>query len=261
MAFSKMTNLLILLIIELNINKQVKLDVLFFAAHPDDAEIGCGGIIAKFKKSNKKTGIIDLTQGELGTRGSVDIRKKEAIRSAKILGVSVRENLMIPDGNIENDEKNRIKIITILRKYTPAIIFFPHYYDRHPDHYHTHSLVKDAAFYSGLQKIRTTLNGKIQQAYRPKRNYYYMQSYPFEPNLIVDISKEFKSKMDAISCYSSQFYNPKSKEPDTFISDRKFMEFIEARAKFYGFQIGVKYGEPLYTEEKLNISITNLMEI
>jgi bacillithiol biosynthesis deacetylase BshB1 len=239
----------------------VKLDALFFAAHPDDAELSCGGIIAKFAKFNKKAGIIDLTQGELGTRGSTEIRKKEASAAAKILNVSVRENLKIPDGNIENTTLNRLKVITVIRNYRPEVIFFPHYYDRHPDHYNTHHLVKDAAFYSGLLKVKTTFNKKKQTAYRPKRNYYYMQTYAFEPNIVVDISEEFKVKMKAISCYSSQFYNPKSKEPESFVSDKKFIEFIKARSEFHGFQIGVKYGEPLYTEEKLNINITNLLEI
>ena len=239
----------------------MKLDALFFAAHPDDAELACGGIIAKFTKFGKKTGIIDLTRGELGTRGSKEIREKEASKSAKLLNAAVRENLKIPDGNIENTPENRLKVISVIRKYRPEIIFFPHYYDRHPDHYNTHYLVKDAAFYSGLLKVKSKLNNKLQNAYRPRHNYYYMQTYSFEPNIIVDISREFNTKMKAVSCYTSQFYNPQSNEPESFVSDKKFIEFIQARAKFYGFQIGVEYGEPLYTEEKMNINVSGLLEI
>ncbi len=238
-------------------NKKVKLDALFFAAHPDDAELCSGGTIRKLIISGKKTGIIDLTSGELGTRGSKELRAKEAEKARKLLGLTLRENLQIPDGNIENNLPNRLKVIAAIRKYKPEIIFFPHYHDRHPDHYHTHILVKESAFYSGLSKILTP----GLTAFRPKRNFYYMQSYTFEPNLIVDISDTFRDKMKAVSCYSTQFYNPGSKEPKTYISDKKFIEYIETRARFYGFHIGAEYGEPFYTEEKLNISINNLFTI
>jgi len=233
------------------------LDALFFAAHPDDAELCCGGTIYNISSSGKKTGIIDLTRGELGTRGSVSIRKTEAKQAAKILGAAVRENLGIPDGNIENNKANRLKIIRVIRKYRPRIIFLPHHYDRHPDHYNTHHLVKDAAFYSGLEKIKTA----GLSAYRAGRNYYYMQTYSFEPNVIVDISSSFKKKMESIRCYASQFYTPGSSGPETFISSKKFIEFIEARSKFYGFHAGVKYGEPFYTEEKIKLSTRGLFEI
>jgi bacillithiol biosynthesis deacetylase BshB1 len=235
----------------------LKLDALFFAAHPDDAELCAGGTIYKLSKTGKKTGIIDLTLGELGTRGSVSIRKKESINAGKILGISVRENLKIPDGNIENTLKNRIKVISVIRKYRPDIIFLPHFHDRHPDHFHTHELVKEGAFYSGLSKIKTP----GLKAHRPGRSFYYMQTYEFTPNVIVDISDAFFIKMRAISCYQTQFYNPDIKAPQTFISDKKFMKFIESRAEFYGFKIGVKYGEPFYTEEHLKIGIENLFEI
>ena len=235
----------------------MKLDALFFAAHPDDAELCCGGTIAKLVKSGKKTGIVDLTRGELGTRGSVSTRKKEAGIASKVLGLSIRENLKIPDGNIENNHKNRLKVISVIRKYQPAIIFFPHFHDRHPDHRNTHILVKESAFYSGLSKIHT--HG--YRSHRPKRNFYYMQTYTFEPSLIVDISDTFNIKMKAIACYPSQFHNPKMKGPETFISDKMFINYISARSGFYGFQIGVKYGEPFYTEEKSKIGSRGLFEI
>jgi bacillithiol biosynthesis deacetylase BshB1 len=238
----------------------MKLDALFFAAHPDDVELSCGGTAAKLVKTGRKVGIIDLTMGELGTRGTIEIRRKESNNAGKILNVLIRENLEIRDGNIENNEVNRLKIITTIRKYQPVIIFIPYHNDRHPDHQNANKLIRESAFYSGLQKIKTTLNGKNQPAFRPARNYYFMQTYTFEPSFIVDITNEFETKMKAIKCYSSQFYNPKSKEPETFISDKKFIEFLEARAKHYGFLIGVKYGEPYFMEDKLKLDINNLFE-
>lgn len=235
----------------------MKLDALFFAAHPDDAELCAGGTIKKLSKAGKKTGIIDLTRGELGTRGSVIERASESENASKILGLSARENLSIQDGNIENTPENRLKVISAIRKYRPEIIFFPHYHDRHPDHYHTHHLIKDAAFYSGLAKIVTP----GLKPHRPKRNFYYMQTYTFEPNIIIDISDTFTHKMKAVACYSTQFYNPDSKGPKTFISDKKFIEYITARLKFYGFQIGAEYGEPFYTEEKIKLDVKKLFDI
>ncbi|MBZ0203478.1 MAG: bacillithiol biosynthesis deacetylase BshB1 [Ignavibacteria bacterium] len=235
----------------------MKLDAIFFAAHPDDAELCCGGTIANLVGAGKKTAIIDLTLGELGTNGTVTIRNQEAAKAAKALGISLRENLRIPDGRIENTTENRLKIIRVIRKYRPDIIFFPHFHDRHPDHYHTHALVKEAAFASGLEKVST---GRLK-AYRPKRNFYYMQSYPFEPNIITDISSTFKSKMNAIACYSSQFYTKGDKGPKTYINDKQFIEFISARSKFYGFLIGAEYGEPFYTEEKIRIRTEDLFNI
>lgn len=239
------------------INKKIKLDALFFAAHPDDAELCAGGTIRKLVSSGKKAGIIDLTAGELGTRGSKEHRANEADKAGKILGISIRENLNIPDGNIENTLPNRLIVISVIRKYRPEIIFFPHHHDRHPDHFHAHELVKEAAFYAGLSKILTPGFAP----HRPKRNFYYMQTYLFEPNVIIDITDSYTDKMKAVACYHTQFYNPKSKEPETFISDKKFIEYIEARAKFYGFQIGTRYAEPFYTEEKLKLNINNLFNI
>jgi len=231
---------------------------MFFGAHPDDVELSCGGTVIKLVNSGKKVGIIDLTKGELGTRGSSLIRENETKKASRILKISVRKNLQIQDGNILNSEENRIKIIEIIREYTPTIIFLPHYHDRHPDHQNANYLIKDGAFFSGLNKILTKSGDKKQQAFRPVKNYYFMQSYTFEPSFIIDISEEFGNKMKAVKCYSSQFYNPKSNEPATFISDKKFIEYLEARAAFYGFQIGVKYGEPYFSEEKIKFNINNL---
>lgn len=237
-----------------------ELDALFFASHPDDAELCCGGTIATLINSGKKAGIIDLTKGELGTRGSVNLRYKEAINASKILGITVRENLGISDGNIVNDPTNRLRIIKVIRKYRPRVIFFPHYYDRHPDHYNTHILVKDSAFYSGLEKIKT----KGFKAFRPNRNFYYMQTYAFEPNVIMDISETYETKIKAVKCYSSQFFTDKQndkKASETLISSKGFMEFIEARSKYYGFLAGVKYGEAFYTEEKIKLTPNTLFKI
>lgn len=237
-----------------------ELDALFFAAHPDDAELCCGGTISALTNAGKTAGIIDLTRGELGTRGSVKQRRLEANKASAVLGVTIRENLGLKDGNIVNNPAARLKIIKAIRKYRPTVLFFPHYYDRHPDHYNTHFLVKDAAFYAGLEKIKTP----GMHAYRAKRNFYYMQAYAFEPNLIYDISDTFRIKMDAVRSYSTQFYTGSKrgkKEKETYISSKEFMEFIEARAKFYGFMIGAKYGEAFYSEEKFKINSDTLFKL
>jgi len=237
-----------------------ELDALFFAAHPDDAELCCGGTIAALVRSGKRIGIIDLTHGELGTRGSVKQRFAEAKMASGILGITARENLKIPDGNIQNTPANRSKIIKAIRKYRPKVIFFPHDFDRHPDHHNTHILVKEAAFYSGLKGIKTA----GLAAFRPARNIYYMQTYTFEPNFIFDISDTFGVKMNAVKCYSTQFYTGKKNgenETETFISSKGFIDYIEARCKFYGFQVGVKYGEAFYTEEKIKLNSTTLFKI
>jgi bacillithiol biosynthesis deacetylase BshB1 len=237
----------------------MKLDALFFGTHPDDIEITCGGTVIKLVKAKKKVGIVDLTLGELSTRGNVKSRQQEARASDKILGVKFRENLKLKDGSIENSYENRLKIIKIIRKYTPHLVFLPYQKDRHPDHINASVMIREAAFFSGLAKIKTKKYGAAQSAsggpYRPKKLIYYMHAYQFEPSFIIDITGEFNSKMEALKCYKSQFHDPSNKkEPETFISDKKFWEFIEARARFYGFQIGVRYGEPFFTEEKLNLS-------
>jgi bacillithiol biosynthesis deacetylase BshB1 len=237
----------------------MQLDVIFFGAHPDDTELSCGGTIIKLAESGKKTGIIDLTRGEYGTRGTEKIRAEETKKAGKILGIKIRENLKLKDTSIENTFSNRLKIIKLIREYRPKIIFLPFPSDRHPDHIHTSVLVKESAFYSGLAKLKTKLKGKVQTHHRPAKMIYYMQTYTFEPSFIVDITEQFDKKMKAVKCYHSQFYNKNMKGPATFISDKKFIEYIEARAAFYGFQIGVKYGEPFYLEEKLKIDPFQLL--
>lgn len=231
----------------------VKTDILVFGSHPDDAELACGGTIINCTSRGAGVTIVDLSLGELGSRGSVKLRQKEAALAGRVLGISSRENLKIQDGNIENTAANRLKVIGVIRKYRPELVFLPYPSDRHPDHINASILIRESSFYSGLEKIITKLYGAKQKHHRPRKLIYYMQTNPFEPSFIVDVSDSFGKKMKAIKCYGSQFHNKKFKGPETFISDKKYMEFIEARAVFYGFQIGVKYGEPFFTEEKIKI--------
>lgn len=238
----------------------MKLDVLVFAAHPDDAELSMGGTIAKLSKNNFKVGIIDLTMGELGTRGTPETRQKEAAKASVILKVETRENLFIPDGDIQISKENIIKVIKAIRKYKPKIIFAPYFNDRHPDHFDASGLIKRGVFQSGLKAIKTIENKFELGVHRPDHLYYYMQTYTFEPSFIIDISDSFELKMKAVKAYGSQFFNPKSKEPETFISRPNFMRYIDSRASFYGFQIGKSYGEPFYSEEKIELDLFPLLK-
>lgn len=238
----------------------MNLDVLIFAAHPDDAELTMAGTIAKLSCNDYKVGIIDFTRGELGTRGTAEIREKEAFQAAAILKIAVRENLLIPDGNIQRNKENLMKVVTAIRRYKPKLIFAPYFNDRHPDHIDSSKLVKEAMFVSGLAKVKTFEREVAQEAYRPKKLFYFMQTYSFEPTFIVDVSDYFEMKMKAVKVFKTQFYNPKSKEPETFISQPDFLSFIEARAKVYGFQIGKKFGEPFYCEEKIELELSNLLK-
>jgi len=238
----------------------MNLDVLIFAAHPDDAELAMGGTISKLTKNNLKVGLIDLTKGELGTRGTVEIRQKEAFLAAGILKISLRENLSIPDGDIERKKENIIKVVMTIRKFRPKIIFAPYFNDRHPDHIHTSKLVKEAMFATGLSKLKTFDREVPQNAYRPRKLYYYMQTYQFDPSFIVDISDSFETKMKAVQCYQSQFHNPRSREPETFISRPEFLNYIESRAQVFGFQIDKKYGEPFFCEEKIDLDIIGMLK-
>mgnify|MGYP005846427487 CR=1 FL=1 len=237
----------------------MKLDVLVFAAHPDDAELSMGGTIAKFTRSKFKVGIIDLTKGELGTRGNEIIRRNEAQKADEILKVTKRVNLNIPDGNIQRSKENLVCIIKEIRKYQPKIIFAPYFRDRHPDHQDASILIKEAMFSTGLPKVRTFEKNIEQQAYRPKKLFYYMQTYTFEPSFIVDITETFDQKMKAIKAFKSQFFDPSSKEPETFISRPEFFDYIISRSQFYGFQIGKHYGEPFYCEEKIEYDLRLLL--
>jgi bacillithiol biosynthesis deacetylase BshB1 len=235
----------------------MNLDVLVFAAHPDDAELTMGGTIAKFTHNDIKVGIIDLTRGELGTRGTPETRQKEAFQAAITLKLAVRENLHIPDGGITESRENLMKIVMILRKYKPKIIFAPYFNDRHPDHINTSKIIKQAMFSAGLAKIKTFDKEVAQDKFRPQKLYYYMQTYTFEPSFIVDITGYHEIKMNAVRCYSTQFFDPKSKEPETFISRPEFIGYIESRSQFYGFQIGKMHGEPFFSEEKVELDLLN----
>ncbi len=228
-------------------------DVLALGAHPDDIELSCGGTIAKLVKDGHKVAIADFTQGELGTRGNKDIRSKEAAEAAKILGVTARRNLKIPDGDIELSKANIKKVITLIRELRPRILIIPHSVERHPDHVHAHRLSKEAWYYSGLRKIETSLDGEHQKPHRPDNFFEFMQWYEFTPSFIVDISETFDTKMKAIKAHASQFYDPNSKDPETLLSRPEFLERIKTDSEYYGKRIGVKYGEPFYSWTPLGV--------
>ncbi len=221
----------------------MKIDILAIGVHPDDVELSCAGTILKHIALKKKVGMLDLTLGELGTRGSAEIRTKEAKKAAKILGVSFREQLDMADGFFANDEKHQTQIIEIIRKYQPEIILCNAVSDRHPDHGRAAKLVADACFYSGLVKIETKQGKKSQQAWRPKAVYHYIQDNFIHPDFVIDITKHMDKKMEAIHAFESQFYNPNSKEPATAISSPEFMEAVKAKSSIFGRSIGVRYAE------------------
>jgi N-acetylglucosamine malate deacetylase 1 len=232
----------------------MKLDILVLAAHPDDAELGCGGTIAKHTALGDKVGIVDLTRGELGTRGTVETRKQEAGDSARILGVAARENLGLPDGFFRNDPDSQLILVRAIRKYQPRIILANAVYDRHIDHGKGASLAYDASFLSGLVKIETKDDeGKMQPAWRPEAVYHYVQSQFITPDFIVDISDQWEVKMKAIKAFSSQFFNPASQEPETYISKPGFLKMLEARAVEYGHAIGATYGEGFTTRRFIGV--------
>lgn len=232
----------------------MKLDVLAIGAHPDDVELSCGGTLAKLVKNGRVVGIVDLTQGELGTRGSAEIRAREAAEAARILGVSVRENLQIPDGNIENSMANRHKLIQAIRNFRPEVILFPFSSDRHPDHEGAHVLCKEAWFQSGLEKVPTEYKGKRQAAFRPRTFYNFMQWFEFAPSFVVDVTEEYDQSMQAIKAFKSQFHDPSSDEPDTVLSSPEFMEMLRVRREYYGDRIGCRYGEPFYSVNLVGIA-------
>ena len=232
----------------------MKLDILAFGAHPDDVELGCGGTIAKEIALGKKVGIIDLTRGELGTRGSVEIRNRESANAAKILGVSVRENLNMRDGFFVNDESHQLEIIKMIRKYRPEIVLCNAIDDRHIDHGKGSELVSDACFLSGLMKIKTEYRGEEQEAWRPKLVYHYIQWKNIEPDFVVDITGYNEKKVEAILAYGSQFYNANSDEPETPIASKNFLESLSYRAQDLGRLIGVDYAEGFTVERYLAVN-------
>jgi bacillithiol biosynthesis deacetylase BshB1 len=221
----------------------MKTDILAIGSHPDDVELGCSGTIIKHIAAGKKVGILDLTRGELGTRGNAKLRTIEATAAAKILGVSFRTQLNFKDGFFINDKAHQREIIQQIRKHQPEIVLCNAVSDRHPDHGRAAKLVSDACFYSGLIKIETQLNGKKQKAWRPRAVYHYIQDHYIHPDFVVNVSDCIETKQRAIMAFSSQFYNPKSKEPTTSISSEEFLASVNSKMSIWGRAIGVSYAE------------------
>ncbi|WP_456867008.1 bacillithiol biosynthesis deacetylase BshB1 [Galbibacter sp. BG1] len=232
----------------------MKLDILAFGAHPDDVELGCGATIAKEIRLGKTVGIVDLTRGELGTRGTAEIRDEEAAAAAKILGVEVRENLRFADGFFVNDKEHQLEVIKMIRKYKPEIVICNSIDDRHIDHGKGSRLVSDACFLSGLKKIETSLDGKNQDAWRPKYVYHYIQWKNIEPDFVVNVTGYIDVKIEAIKAYSSQFFDPNSKEPETPITSKNFFDSLDYRAKDLGRLIGVEHAEGFTVERLLGVN-------
>lgn len=234
----------------------MKLNLLAIGVHPDDVELGCSGTLINEVKAGKQCGIIDLTQGELGTRGTIETRYQEAANAAMIMGVQVRENLKMRDGFFENDETHKLQLISVIRKYQPDIIIGNVLHDRHPDHGRAGKLIAEAAFLAGLAKIETKDEaGQVQARWRPSYVLHYIQDWYHEPDLLIDISGVFEQRMDAIRAYSTQFHNPAGNgaEPQTYISTPDFLDSVIARARMFGKRIGVKYAEGFITEKKIGI--------
>jgi len=232
----------------------MKLDILAFAAHPDDIELSCGATLAKHVALNDKVGVIDFTKGELGTRGTPEIRMKEATESAAILGLAMRENLSFADGFFADDHEHQIKIVRKLRAYQPNIVLANAIKDRHPDHARASEMVKTSVFLSGLKKIETyDESGNLQEPWRPKILLHYIQSIPIAPDFVVDVSEHWETKMKAVRAFASQFHNPKSDEPDTYISDPKFLKMIEARGLEFGQILNVDYAEGFTIDRYLGV--------
>lgn len=231
-----------------------KLDILVMAVHPDDAELGCSGTIAKHIAGGKKVGIVDFSAGELGTRGSGPLRLKEAKASSKVLKLSARENLGFRDGFFINDETHQIELIKMIRKYRPEVVLANATSDRHPDHGRASQLATEACFYSGLRKVETILDGEKQQEWRPKNLFYYIQDRYLEPDFVVDVSDFWDIKDESIRAFASQFYDPNSNEPESYLTSPEFLQFVEARAQEMGHKIGVKYGEGFLKSKMLKVA-------
>lgn len=239
----------------------MKVDILAFGAHPDDVELSCSGTLIKSIKSGKTVGLIDLTRGELGSRGTAEIRDIEGQNSAKIMGAAFRKVLTFADGFFETNEESLLKIIQIIRTHQPEIILANTPSDRHPDHARGSELVKRASFLAGLSKIQTIgENGEIQHPHRPKSVFFYIQDRHLQPHFVVDISNEFQHKLECIKAFKSQFFDPNSKEPETPISSEEFWNFIEGRAREFGRPIAVKYAEGFISERGL-IGVDQLFDI
>ena len=216
----------------------IKLDILVFGAHPDDVELGCGGTVIKEVQSGKKVGIIDLTRGELGTRGTAKIRDSETKAATEIMGVEIRENMNFKDGFFKDDEQHKLSLIKKIRQYKPEIVITNAVSDRHPDHPRGSKITVDACFLAGLEKIETG-----QEIWRPKAIFHYIQFNNFSPDLVVDISKQMELKLKAVKAYKTQFYNSESDESETIISKKGFLDSVVYRAKDLGRQSGCEYAE------------------
>ena len=239
----------------------MKLDILVLGSHPDDAELGCGGTIIKHIKAGLKVGVADLTQGELGTRGTAKTRDQEAADSARLMGLATRVNLGLPDGFFENNEAHQRKVIEAVRTFRPDIVLANAISDRHPDHGRGAELAYSACFLSGLSKVETRdAQGSEQEPWRPKALYHYIQSQIHTPDFVVDISSEWDQKMAAVKAFKTQFFDPASKEPTTYISTPEFLKLLEARSIEMGHAIGVKYGEGFVARRWLGVrSLTDLI--
>lgn len=232
----------------------MKLDILVFSSHPDDAELGCSGTLISEIQRGKKAGIVDLTQGELGTRGTIETRYQEAADAARIMGLSVRENLKMRDGFFRNDEEHQLQLIKVLRTYQPEVVIANILEDRHPDHGRGGWLAYDACFLSGLRQVKTMDdNGNEQEKWRPKMLLHYIQDRFYEPNVIVDISHVWEQRMEAIKAYRTQFMPDASTDPQTYISSPEFVESLTARARLLGKRIGVKYAEGFVSKKSIGI--------
>ena len=221
----------------------MKLDVLAFGAHPDDVELSCAGTLLQLVRSGKKVGVVDLTRGELGTRGTPEIREQEAQEASRILGLSSRENLGMRDGFFQNDPEHQMQVVQVIRKYQPEIILCNAPADRHPDHGRGAALVAQAAFLAGLLKVETVHQGVAQSPWKCRALYHYIQDRYDTPDFVVDVAPVWKERMDAVLAFKSQFYNPESNEPETPISSREFLAYLEAKASVFARPAGLAYAE------------------
>ena len=235
-------------------------DILAIGAHPDDVELSCVGTLMKAKSAGQRFGILDLTQGELGTRGSGPLRLEEAAEAARISGASFRVNAGMPDGFFENNESNQRTIIEVVRACQPKIVLCNALRDRHPDHGKGAELAKVACFLSGLRKISTEFKGQAQAAWRPNLVLHYIQDHYMEPDIVVDITAHWNEKMDAIMAFKSQFYDPNSKEPMSSISSKEFIDLQEGKALQSGRYIGATYGEGFVSERPLGVEQLSMLQ-
>ena len=232
----------------------MKLDILAIGSHPDDVELGCSGTLINEVRRGKKVGILDLTQGELGTRGSIETRYREAADAAKIMGIHVRENMKMRDGFFRNDEAHQMQLVSVLRKYRPEIVISNILEDRHPDHGRGGWLTYDACFLSGLRQVPSVdADGRAQEKWRPKLLLHYIQDRFYEPDIIMDVSDVWEQRMEAIQAYKTQFYDPESTEPQSYLSNPDFLDAITARGRLLGKRIGVKYGEGFVSKKSIGL--------